>query len=201
MVVLYEDRIGPAAKQFGPHDLLCSCIADGVGISVWELIRDIAYVPLKGNGNLRNACVDVERFRTKGETVVAVFDDDEIRRLLALPADSCKPAVKAAVGSHPGLVVVLVERNIETLVDLAADATGCARPDKKDRTARDSILNRVAFGDERIRTSLLGKSESLRYLVRRVTELVKAPDRLSAVSADMGGPAVDAESEVPAHSP
>lgn len=156
-VVLYENH-RDQAKNFGLHELVLSCIHDRLGEhagSRYELREIIVGIPRHGNAKLRKSCQkDLTRIARGGEQVVAVYDDDRVRRLLGLPADvpgaDVVQKLKDECPLPEVLTVILLRRNLETVLRAAGR---CARIDDeslqealgKNLEARDAILNRVAW--------------------------------------------------------
>ncbi|MCX6359345.1 MAG: hypothetical protein NT029_06055 [Armatimonadetes bacterium] len=148
--VFYEDQLGIAVKDFGPHTLLLQCLADRTGGAYFDLGREVVAVPKKGNNKLL-ACLrgeDCRRAIHRGPAC-AVFDEDKVRKMLALPATACKSAALAALreGAEEPLAIILLERNVETLVRACLEAL-CepAPPDLHKHEVRDRALNRLACG-------------------------------------------------------
>jgi hypothetical protein len=107
LTILYEDQRGPR-NGFGLHALVRACVFDAINGDrhrVEERISD--YRPLKGVQNVLRACrEDIDLIAADGRSVVAVFDNDEIRHQLKLP--------RTATDEH-------VEREIRK---------GCRAPDR-----------------------------------------------------------------------
>ena len=158
-IFLYEDA-GPPGN-FGPHALLCACVADKTGISPRDSRLSDAR-PLKGNGNVLKACWD-KKFADVTH-LVAVLDSDKIRELPMLTkagvhkGSTDKQIVdviraRAPIGKR--LQICLLEKNAETLVRAVLSCEGRPVTIEKDRNNRDIVLNRAAWSDRRTRDCVL----------------------------------------------
>lgn len=184
-VVLYEDQRG-STKEFGLHNLVASCIADRTGDTVWAVLPGLLAVPKKGNGNLLKACREDEQLAARGRKVVAVFDGDEVRPLLRLPADACRTLVRERIeegcpfAGH--LVVVLLEDNLEGVIEALRLCEGAAPESARAEAershgsleSRDRLLNALAYGPERRadRDCVLKVMPSLERLVATLASLL-----------------------------
>ena len=176
VVILFEDRYARQGRNFGPHVLACACVGDVLGMDRWQLAGTsgpVKAVPLKGNTNVIEACRErASGYTPCGESFVVVVDDDEIRPALGLAQGTCKPEVKARFPGHGSPVLVLLERNVETLVNAVLELEGRPPLTRKDRAERDSVLNRAAspvWNSER-RSALRAKVPSFDYLVQKLVE-------------------------------
>lgn len=170
ITVLWEDSCGTQVKAFGSHALLLSCIADLLNRDRFALGKFVIASAKKGNSKLKGAIdSDCERLSRSGP-VIAVFDDDQVRRLYNLPPNACKIQIIREARSHPSLDIVLLERNIEDLVDACCEALGIGLPETKSRPdERDKILNAAASAiDPKVREFVCEKIPSFSYLVRKV---------------------------------
>lgn len=146
--VLYEDQRGPVT-QFGPHELVMSCVADTLGIDR-HVVRDrLKAVPKKGDAKLYAACkTEVGRLGARGQPVVALFDDDKIRALLKVASTLPKRDVARRIVQESDqpqqLVVRLLEKNMETVVVAAAVLLGEVAPPKSIQE-RERLLQRIAW--------------------------------------------------------
>jgi hypothetical protein len=102
VVILWEDQLAVASKTFGPHQLALACLADEFGEpSRWALRDALISIPCKGDGNLVKRLEREGSLLTRsGEHLVAVLDDDAVRRLYGLAPDSCKSVVLSAIRSR-----------------------------------------------------------------------------------------------------
>lgn len=167
--VLYEDDGDP--KRFGPHALILACVSDVIGVDRHVLRRHFEPILAGGDANLRAACRDdLSELVDRWHAVVALFDDDKVRRLLRLPHQACKREVLericADAASQEAFLIVLLVRNMETLVREAGLLLGLA-PEKlrKNTGVRDRVLHRAAAADRRVRDALLDRIPSARRLV------------------------------------
>jgi len=178
VTILYEDQRGHQ-RQFGLHELVKACVFDAVNGDrrrVEGMLADAR--PLKGVQNVLRACrEDIDLIAADGRSVVAVVDDDVIRKHLGLPGDAADAAVEQAIkkGSRAPerLFVALIKQNTESVLAAAAacdpslDAKRVERAVRhKDLLVRDAIL--VDLSRERarpLRECVLGRMPSLRGLV------------------------------------
>jgi len=125
IVILYEDSGHP--EDFGPHEFVCACIADiKQELTPWQIGKMVSAHPTNGNSKLlKTVSKDLERLRSRARHVFAVFDNDEVRRLLSLEADACRPEVleafAARIPNPEHLTINLVEENTETILEKIAD--------------------------------------------------------------------------------
>jgi hypothetical protein len=179
--ILYEDQLSGAPKGYGPHALVTQCLADRRGLERRKLEAVLRSRPLKGNGNvLRDSKQNFRRLSASGP-VFAVYDDDKIRELLKLPHQACKAQVTACLQKDceapEALVIVLLERNIETVIEtIFKIEPGIHKSDvresatqKKNLNDRDMVLHAAAAPDKRrMRDDLLNQMPSLRRLVEKL---------------------------------
>ena len=160
VTVVYEDQGAKGQiRNFGPHRLLCAAIADQMSSDAAPLtIRDIDSrvnaVLKKGNGNVLRACRrDLHLLTRTGSPVIAVLDSDKIVKLVGLSGTPCRTSILEHFrqGCEPAdlLHIVLLERNIETLVQAigarnAADRDLVNKALAKSLVARDSLFNKIA---------------------------------------------------------
>jgi hypothetical protein len=180
--VLYEDQRAPQRTRFGPHALVIACVADETGTDRWTLEKRIEGIPKKGDSKLLWAVrEDAANLTHDGRALVAVFDDDRVRKLLGLDGRACKTLVKEAIaaGGTAGtlLEVVLLQRNIEDVVVAAARALGRPMDDPQvvralgkhagHPEARDAILHAAAASaDVAVRQAILAAVPSFARVVR-----------------------------------
>jgi hypothetical protein len=178
VVILYEDQAGPR-KEFGLHNLVTSMVNDQLGNSFWRLRKEALGDgrPSKGNTKLLKKLADpkeLTRMMGGGRPVIAVFDADEP------PFTEQELAEYRSTNSL--LHIVLLDRNLETIIRAAADCepelpsslvTSAVR--HKDHNARDRILNQIAIDEHRrdVRRCIGDKVPSLRSLCELVTTLVR----------------------------
>jgi len=185
-VVLYEDQRGPT-KEFGLHNLVASCIADRIGETVWVVKNALPAIPKKGNGKLLKACREDEQLAASGRKVVAVFDGDEVRALLGLPATACRTLIRERVEADcpfaGQLVVVLLEDNLESVIEALRRCEGAPLETAKAEAershgsleSRDRWLNALAYDLERqaVRDCVLREMPSLERLVTSLASLFR----------------------------
>lgn len=181
VTILYEDQRGPR-QGFGLHALVKACVFDAInGDRRWieeDALKD--HRPLKGDGNLLRTCrEEIDLIAYDGRSVIAVFDDDHIRQLLKLPqsatASRVEQEIKKGCRAPDLLSVVLIERNMESVVDAAGvcdpalDRMRIARALAKDLLERDAIF--LELSRERARSTrdcMLATMPSLKRLVALV---------------------------------
>ena len=85
IVVFYGDQ-ATQIKEFGPHNLLCACVADRLGLGVWAIRRRTNAIPCKGDSKMLARCkAEGARY---GDGKLALFDADKFPRLLKLPGNA-----------------------------------------------------------------------------------------------------------------
>lgn len=110
VTILYEDSAGERA-EFALHDLVVRCVADRLERDPKVLRALLHGIPKKGNANVRRACQhDLSRLARDGRVVIAVFDNDRIRRMANLPATACKTQVTSCLksGCEPSALLRIV---------------------------------------------------------------------------------------------
>ncbi len=154
LTILWEDERGVETKGFGPHELLLVEVAASLNMRRWDLAKRLRSAPKKGNGNVVKALErDLDKF---AGPVCAVLDRDQAQELLDAPANcfsTLQEALRVRVPQGEFEAIFLVE-NVETLINVACDALGRARPEGKPTPdERDMILGRAAH-HEAARTRL-----------------------------------------------
>lgn len=178
VTVLYEDQRGPR-QGFGLHALVVAFVFDAVDGERRHLesrLRDAR--PLKGVHNVLRACWDdIDLLTEDGRFVVAVIDDDAIRRELKLPEDLGEKEVIRSIArrskSPERLHVALLHRNTESVLEAAAacdrtlDAARLERAIRqKDLLERDALF--LGLSRERARPTrdcILARMPSMKNLV------------------------------------
>jgi hypothetical protein len=159
VTILYEDRRGDR-KEFGLHDFVCQCVVDRCNLheSLDEVRNNLlGCVPVKGSGNLRKRCQqDLKRLADRNMRVFAVFDEDQVSRLVNLQGTPCRPLVCKCLATdcHPAdkLEIVLIRKNIETVMATIRDSNLTTIPaqtfeaaiGKKQRPMRDRVFSHCA---------------------------------------------------------
>lgn len=169
VTVLWEDQRSAIVKTFGPHALLIACVTEELGERRDTVSSKVISVPKKGNGNVVVALErDLIRLSDAGP-VCAVFDRDNIKDLFRQgSAPSCISGIKDRIyekvsGSYE---IVLLDRNIETLVDACCRAQ--EKPTLKAKPTpdqRDRILTKTAW-------SVAGERMAVRAAVPSFNRLV-----------------------------
>lgn len=177
--VLYEDRRGPE-QGFGLHLLVKACVSDALADQpryvIEKALNDCR--PLRGDGNLLKACrEELDLIASDGRPVVAVFDNDKIRRLLKLPAKASNERViqeilkGGSASRQPS--IILLEQNMESVLHAARACDPTIDPksialatEEKDRLERDLIFARLTSGQlKAIRDCIRQKMPSFQRLV------------------------------------
>jgi hypothetical protein len=189
--ILYEDQRGPH-KGFGLHALVRACVADTLGERArHEVEKALAdYRPLKGYAKLLEACRrDLDLISNDGRTVIAVFDNDQIRRLLELPKKApdaqVAQAIREGVRNTERLLIVLLKQNMESVIlaahhcDPSIDKKRIVlATEKKDLLERDTLLTGLAAERfKQIRDCILEQLPSFRELVGLLCAQLQAPAR------------------------
>jgi hypothetical protein len=130
----------------------------------------------------------VDDIAADGRPVVAVFDNDRIRRLLKLPATATDTRVLQEIlkgTTSDRLHVILLNRNMESVIKAAHEcdpSIGQERVElalkKKDRLERDAILTRLTGPQFRsVRDCIRDKLPSFQALIDLLCELIQRPAR------------------------
>lgn len=153
VTVFYEDRAAGELNQFGPHLLLCACVADHLrNKSLWEVRRLVDGQPKKGADNLLAACKRHAK-RNRNEIVFALFDADKLHVHLKIPKsplDQLHAKLNHEIQSSKVRPFLLAD-SIESLVEASAR---CLEPPiegplRKRHNERDNILGRAATAASR----------------------------------------------------
>ncbi len=173
-LVLYEDQAGHI-KEFGPHKLVCACIADLVGGDVFKIQRAIEGHPKKGDTKLLR---DYERHAADGGRILAIFDGDKLHRRLGMPKSADRKQLARALrerGSSPQVTAYVLPGNLETVFDATLECLSWSEPlpaGKPDLLLRDRVFKRAAFADRRVRDCILDKIPVLREGARALAGLL-----------------------------
>ena len=188
--ILYEDSVANGnVKNYGPHVFVQQCVGDRLGKKRWEL-KTLEAMPKNGVSNVRVECRRIPpKIARDGRLVVAVYDADKIRREVELPITACKVEVKKVLKNECSwqdrLCIVLLDRNIETVVEAVRACEPTLVPDeiweqaikRKNLNERDIILTHAASPPkEALREQVLVKVPSLAYLVHKLVVALSAPD-------------------------
>jgi hypothetical protein len=172
ITVLYEDALGAATRNFGPHQLVLACVADalGDGRDHWTLRSEVKAVPKKGAPKVRVALRD-EPWWMAGP-LLAVFDGDRVRELYGLEASACRSELLSMIlaESRDDPTIVLLERNMEDVTSACRRALGRPVPMAKPTPAeRDAICHAAAAAAEPlVRSVILSAVPSLARLVEHL---------------------------------
>jgi hypothetical protein len=188
VTVLYEDQRGQRQQGFGLHMLVKACVFDAInGQRRWleeEALKD--FRPLKGAPSLLRACrEEIELIAPDGHSVVAVFDNDQIRRLLALPRNATAARVEQEIRkgcrASSSLFIVLLEQNTESVIKAAAKCDPTIDKKRVERAVkqkepldRDAILSELSRERSRpVRDCILRELSSFRTLINLLCSKVR----------------------------
>lgn len=194
VTVLWEDQRGGITQSFGPHELLCACVADRlVGNDVWSLRKLISSVPKKGIGNVIKALrTDGSRLADCGPLLAAI-DRDKVYSALRQeerPPTNCLSLVRDAlcqIASGACQIVLLIQ-NVETILEECLKILG--QPplsSKPDPNERDTLLREVAYGSPELRQKLCTAMPSFGRLVDKVVAVVMAGAQPAGPDAEKRG--------------
>ena len=184
VTVLYEDSRSKTG-DFGLHRLVVACVFDlinGLRHQVEGMVEDR---PQNGAPKLLQACrEDIADLACDGRSVVAVFDEDRIRRQLGLPPQCADEDIVREIlngcRAPERLTVVLLRRNLESVLLAARDCDPGLDPGTvtralgKDPLARDDVLHEIAKEHKReVRTAVLRQVPSLNELVTLLCERLR----------------------------
>lgn len=168
--IFYEDSWG-AAKEFGLHELIVSCVADIQGKDWWERKGHFEALPMNGVNNLLAACRD-DVPDMRDPLIVAVFDSDKLHDHLfksGRPSESELLAELRARCPDARLHLFLIP-NTETVVDAVAECLG-EPPPVKDTLLRDRLLTRAARATQQARDCTRTAVPPFDACVRRIAGL------------------------------
>jgi hypothetical protein len=175
--VFYEDQAAGEVKEFGPHLLLCACVADRVGSkTLWDIKASVDGQPKKGDSKLLAACKKHTE-RDVDEVVFALFDADKLHIRLGIPKgsiDELRIALEAKIASSK-VRPFLLEHKLETLVEASA---GCLEqpvedPIPKRHNERDMILSKAATASRSVRDCIMRTVPSFAALVDAIAQALQ----------------------------
>jgi hypothetical protein len=176
IAILYEDELGPTSK-FPLHMLVGACIGDALGFTMKDIEPYMRALPKKGNSKLLSAC-RTETPRMPERHIFALFDADQIHRLLGVRGDTSFPDLLDQLRSRvpdERVRIFLLERNTETVVGATADCLGLPRPEIKSKVNRDDFLARAAWDHSRAsRDCIRDKVPTFAAFVDALVPLVQA---------------------------
>jgi hypothetical protein len=185
ITVLYEDQRGPR-QGFGLHALVKACVFDAINGERHRVEGRLSdHRPLKGAQALLKTCrEEVHLIASDTRSVVAVFDDDAIREQLKLPRTATDARVEQEIRKGcqvpDRLLVVLLKKNMESVIVAAAECDPGLDPKRVDRAVRHKeLLERDAilteFSRERarpLRECVLRKMPSLKALIDAICRIL-----------------------------
>ena len=180
ITILYEDSAADGqVKEYGPHMVVRQCVADRLQKSPWEL-STLEGMPRNGASNIVKDCRRVPpQVGRDGRLVVAVYDADKIHREVKLPAGACKsqikPVLRAACTWQERLVIVFLEKNIESVLEAVCACTAIPVElrrlaiERKQRNERDIVLRKILSPSDRaVRDAVLLRVPSLAYPIDKL---------------------------------
>ena len=189
LIVLWEDSRTPgsASSTYGPHALLCACIADQLVLGDhWYAVRTgldklVKSVPRSGISKLL-ADVDEDVLYAGGQHVIAVYDEDKAHRYPELAL-----AARESLERRRRLRILPIGPNVEALVETLRSSGGQVSDDDhrlivaksaggRALTARDRVLNGHARDESQraIRAELMRRADAWRALVELSATIVGA---------------------------
>lgn len=151
ILVIYEDARA-AAGEFGPHELILGCVGDEVGKRVHELRQHVRGIPMNGVPKVLAALTDADRLRglaPGGIPILALIDADRIRNHIPQGlrgAADLEAAIRSRFSEPERLTVVLLDRNLETVIVAIGDCDERELVEealRKDINARDRLLGKL----------------------------------------------------------
>jgi hypothetical protein len=171
VTVLWEDCRGVVRKGFGAHELLVACVAEELHSARRDIARVIQSLPKKGAGNVIAELRGRLHLLANRGPVFAVLDLDKAREIWKPRVAACKAAIRDRIkmevsGSYE---LVLLERNMESLVDVCDPSARKRLGDKPNPDARDRILEKASSTSPAMpRATVLANCPSFSRLVKRV---------------------------------
>jgi hypothetical protein len=184
--ILYEDKRGPT-PEFGLHRFITACIIDAINGEYHRIEKCLSAHQCKGDSKLLAKCRDeIDDISGSGCPVIAVFDNDQVRRLLKLSPDSSDAVVRETIWrqrtGETRLCIVLLKENTESVLR----AIGVCTPgidqgllakavDRKLLNERDIVFRIAAKASGRtVRDCVLQANPSLKEMVEGLCRLLTA---------------------------
>lgn len=175
--VLYEDSAPATPTNYGYHGLVLACVADRTGRERWSLAAVVVGRPMRGAGKLKKELEDkADLLMAGGAAVIALFDRDKVGSVFQLPNNATNEQViaKAQKKIAAGVRIVLLDRNLETVLDACCRALDLARPTGKLRPSdSDAVFHKAAAADARVREEVLREVPSFESLVNEVIQALE----------------------------
>lgn len=171
VAVLYEDERNTEIKRYPMHRLVCTTIADQLGVDFRDVEEQFHGMPKKGNGNLKRACESVSKMRDR--SIIVIIDSDKLANLLGLAKTTTPAALRAALAHrYPDgrLQVLLLEEATESLVDAAAKCLGRPTP-PKGKLDRDKVLDAAAAAPAAVRSCIRDSMPSFAAIIDALVPL------------------------------
>lgn len=184
--ILYEDKRGPV-REFGLHRFITQCVFDSLNGHFHVVSGMLQSHACNGDSKLLEKCRnEADLISPNGCPIIAVFDNDQIRRSLRLIKSASDLQVVNAIlagktGTAPVCVALLKENTESVLQAIAGCWDGHNREvmrkaiDKKDRISRDIVFRNVSTSRLRaVRDCVLATNPSVRALVDGICNLIRA---------------------------
>jgi len=189
--ILYEDQRGDRG-EFGFHRFICQLVIDRTNLpgTVYEIERDlISCHPLKGAEKVWSLCKrDLPRLANRVKKVIAVFDQDQLPRIVGLSGNQCRSTLRAALAEpcspKESLEFVLLDQNMESVIKSIRDSGLASFIDnhvfdgalRKNHLKRDSLFIQCALNTTpELRSRLLNQHKDVKRLVDKIVEILQAP--------------------------
>ena len=184
--VLYEDKRGPTT-EFGLHRFIIACVIDVLNGEYHRVKACLVDHQCKVDSKLLTKCrQDIPDISRAGCPVIAVFDNDRIRRLLRLPSNAADAAVRAEIlrgkTDATPLCIVLLKENTESVLRAIGNCSQdidlemlAKAVDRKELIARDILFRQAAKAKTRtVRDCVLDANPSLKEMVDGLCHLLSA---------------------------
>ena len=185
-VILYEDKRGPV-REFGLHRFLTQCVFDVMNGHFYAISNMLQSHECNGDSKLLEKCRnEADLISSNRCPVIAVFDNDRIRRLLKLNSRASDQQVINAILANKTnttpVCVALLKENTESVLQAIANCWSGHNPEvmrkaieKKDRISRDIVFREVSKSQlQAVRICVLTANPSLKALVDGICNLVRA---------------------------
>jgi hypothetical protein len=178
ITILWEDQQGAETKNFGPHELLLSCLSDQLSMNRNNIKPLIFSIPKKGNSNVRKALqTDGERLANHGP-VFAVVDRDKIQdlwrnKLSRLP--NCMSGISQQFhhDAPSTYELIFLLQNMESLLDSTYSALCITAPaNKPSPNERDGYLMQAVWSNRDIRDQIQESCISFKRIVHKVSNKI-----------------------------
>lgn len=143
-IVLYEDSL--RKHEFEPHRFVCTCVLDRTGQNLGHLTIALQSRPMNGVDAVIQAVRRGNEIATRGESLIALVDEDRVRRHLKLSAKKSGEEVEQHLGElcpqEVRFRAFVLERNLESLLRAVAE---CFKAHESIRASATAALNKDRF--------------------------------------------------------